>query len=157
MFNWTNVEEFGNSHNSKIELKEVGPFCFKEKRNKLNITFNNENSSVTYYPTSNYFFVPGHDQLSDEITSIDIVTIGAGDSAIGMNEDDKRKVSVGLEVYEKKIPITKTVAEFLFDGYEDDLLTLSRTPGAIDESFMKVPDVPFDKIGWFYTVSKILI
>lgn len=151
MFNWTNAEDFGNS---KIELQEVGPFRFKERRHKTNVTFNEENSTVTYFPVSHYFFVPGDSPLSDEITSIDIVTIGAGDSALGMNKADKRKVSVGLESYEKSISISKTAAEFLFEGYEDDLLTLSRTPGAIDESFMKVPEVPFDKIGWFYTVSK---
>lgn len=155
MFNWTNADEFLNSDSEKINLQEVGPFRFMEKRSKVNVTFNDANSTVTYYPFSEYFAVPGDISLTEEITSLDIVTVGAGDTALEMNELDKRKVSMGLDIYEKSISITKSVAEFLFDGYEDNLLTLSRTPGAIDESFMKVPEVPFDRIGWFYMVIKI--
>lgn len=152
MFNWTNADEFLNLESEKITLDEVGPFRFREKRSKVNVTFNDANSTVTYYPTSEYFALPGEVSLNDNLTSIDIVTIGAGDTASKMSDDEKQKVSIGLNAYEKSISITKTAAEFIFDGYEDDLLTTSQS-GSLDESFMKIPKVPFDKIGWFYMVS----
>lgn len=49
--------------------------------------------------------------------------------------------------FEKQLSITKTAGEFLFDGYEDELLKLI--------SSGKIPGftIPFDKFGWFYDVS----
>lgn len=152
MFNWTNADEFLNSESEKITLDEVGPFRFREKRSKVNVTFNDSNSTVTYYPTSEYFTLAGGVSFTENLTSIDIITIGAGDTASKVSDDEKRKIATGLDAYEKSISITKTAAEFLFDGYEDDLLTISQS-GSLDESFMEIPKVPFDKIGWFYMVS----
>ena len=43
--------------------------------------------------------------------------------------------------------VTKTVREFLFDGYEDPLITMAETLPALAQI-----DIPFDKFGWFYKV-----
>lgn len=40
--------------------------------------------------------------------------------------------------------VTKTAEEFLFKGYDDELLKLA-------QAFM---DMPYDKFGWFYKVSE---
>lgn len=40
---------------------------------------------------------------------------------------------------------TKTVGEFLFDGYENQLLNFAKK--------MPMIKIPYDKFGWFYTVS----
>lgn len=49
-----------------------------------------------------------------------------------------------------EISVKKSVGQFLFDGYADPLLDLAKLiPSAI------VPvTIPFDKFGWFYTVSE---
>ena len=48
-----------------------------------------------------------------------------------------------------KYHVTKQAREFLFDGYSDPLLDLAAhlPPGLAPVS------IPFDKFGWFYTVS----
>lgn len=48
--------------------------------------------------------------------------------------------------YEKELSITKTAREFLFDGYEDELLK------AISSGKIPGFNIPFDKFGWFYNV-----
>lgn len=53
-----------------------------------------------------------------------------------------------LKVEEKKVFVTKTVRELLFDGYADELLNLTKKL----ERILKIK-IPFDKFGWFYNVS----
>lgn len=43
--------------------------------------------------------------------------------------------------------VTKSVREFLFDGYEDPLISLADTLPALAQI-----DIPFDRFGWFYKV-----
>lgn len=45
----------------------------------------------------------------------------------------------------QKISVTKTVSEFLFEGYVDPLLTAGQGWPASSK-------VPYDKFGWFYKV-----
>lgn len=58
-------------------------------------------------------------------------------------------VDVGLKLYGQELSITRTVDEMLFTGYSDDMLDMARAMPL----FGKDVDVPFDKFGWFYTVS----
>lgn len=46
----------------------------------------------------------------------------------------------------QKISVTKTVSEFLFNGYTDPLLTAGRGWPTTSSK------VPYDKFGWFYKV-----
>lgn len=52
--------------------------------------------------------------------------------------------------------VTKTAAEFIFDGYDDPLLDIVLKL----KSYFPI-DVPFKRVGWFYgviyTFSKLLI
>jgi CD36 family len=43
--------------------------------------------------------------------------------------------------------VSKSVREFLFDGYEDPLISLADTLPALAQI-----DIPFDRFGWFYKV-----
>lgn len=45
--------------------------------------------------------------------------------------------------------ITKTASEWLFEGYSDTFVTI----GGFIANFVKEVEVPFDRIGWLYTVS----
>lgn len=49
----------------------------------------------------------------------------------------------------RSVTTTKTASEWLFEGYKDPLVTL----GGIVAKFIKEVEVPFDRIGWMYTVS----
>lgn len=48
--------------------------------------------------------------------------------------------------------VTKSAQELLFDGYQDDLIDIAIEMSLTD----KTVTVPYDKFGWFYTVSKLL-
>jgi CD36 family len=55
---------------------------------------------------------------------------------------------VGLALYNQQVQITKNASEWLFDGYADPLMDLMR-----DNPIFGASDIPYDRFGWFYTVS----
>lgn len=59
---------------------------------------------------------------------------------------EKTKVSVGLQIYDQEISVTKLAREFLFEGYEDDLVNAAKELPFLTEG----QAVPFDRVGWFY-------
>lgn len=58
----------------------------------------------------------------------------------------RRGVNFLLEEKRIQLTVTKTAREFLFEGYNDTLLTL------LKKIHLKGIDIPFDKFGWFYNV-----
>lgn len=148
-FNWTNSEEFLDETKKPI-MKEVGPYRFREVRDKKNITFNS-NSTVSYRPTSTFFFDEegSNGTLDDVITQLNIVAVGASAKALSMEYTHRKYVSIGLNSYEQKINISKTARELLFEGYEDDMVSMGRS--GLLEGF-DLGDNPYDKIGWLYLV-----
>jgi len=54
-----------------------------------------------------------------------------------------------MRLFGTRLVVRKKVREFLFDGYNDPLLDLA---SIIPPEFVPV-SIPFDKFGWFYTVS----
>lgn len=65
-----------------------------------------------------------------------------------------RMVNMGLSLYQQEITIRKSIDELLFSGYSDDMITTARTMTGL---FGKKIEVPFDKFGWFYSVSRIRV
>lgn len=59
---------------------------------------------------------------------------------------EQAKVNIGLGIYNQELAVTKTASEFLFEGFENDLLdAASQMPFLTDGQA-----VPFDRVGWFY-------
>lgn len=56
-----------------------------------------------------------------------------------------KSIAFGLAMYDQKIHVTKTAGEMLFEGYEDDMITLAK-----QLPFLAGEEVPFDRVGWFY-------
>jgi scavenger receptor class B protein 1 len=48
-------------------------------------------------------------------------------------------------MYKQNFSVTKTAAELMFEGYEDDMITMAKSFGSMGQ-------VPFDRVGWFYKV-----
>lgn len=59
-------------------------------------------------------------------------------------------VDVGLAMYDQEISVTKSVDELLFTGYSDEMIDVARAVPIFGSDV----EVPFDKFGWFYTVSE---
>lgn len=149
-FNWTNSVDFLDD-STKPAVTEVGPYRFREIRDKKKIIFNDEDSTVSYKTFSTFHFDEegSNGSLDDVITQLNIVAVGASAQALHMEYVKQKKVSMGLNVYDQKVAVSKTARELLFEGYEDDMVLMGRE--GLVEGF-EVPDNPYDKIGWFYKV-----
>lgn len=62
----------------------------------------------------------------------------------------RKMVDVGLKLFGQEMSVIKTVDELLFTGYSDDMIDMAREV----HIFGNDVQVPFDRFGWFYTVSK---
>src|SRR5690349_21338015 len=133
-------------------MKEIGPYRFREIRDKKNVTFNDKNSTVSYRTFSTFYFDEdgSNGMLDDEIMQLNIVAVGASAQALSMNYTNRKLVSLGLNLYNQNLSIVKTARELLFEGYEDNMVEMGRA--GLIEGF-DVHDIPYDKIGWFYLVS----
>lgn len=78
----------------------------------------------------------------------------AGASALHSSPSEKKRVSAGLGMYEQLVYVTKSAQELLFDGYQDDLIDIAIEFSRTDKT---VPTPPYDRFGWFYTVSNVLL
>lgn len=140
LFNWTNPDEIKNK-SSKPMFQQLGPYRFREFPDKMNIKFNDANSTVSYQKFSSFFFDPdgSNGSLSDLCTTVNMVAVGAGNRAQNSNYFFQKALSFTLSSYKQKIHVTKSVEELLFEGYEDDMVTFSK-------SFEN--DTPFDRVGF---------
>lgn len=150
-FNWTNPEDFLDE-TTKPLMKEIGPYRFREIRDKKIVAFNSQNSTVTYRTFSTFFFDRdgSNGTLDDVITQLNMVAVGASAQALNMEYLKRKLVSVGLSAYKQQLVHSKTARELLFEGYEDDMVLMGRE--GLIEGF-DVQDIPYDRIGWFYLVS----
>lgn len=147
LFNWTNPEDFKNASTKPI-LVECGPYVFIEKPDKINIVWHPENSTVSFQKKSLFYFDEKRSKgkLDDVITSINVVPLAAAETARWKDYMEQTKVSIGLTIYQQEISVTKLASEFLFDGYEDDLVNAAKELSFISKDVV----IPFDKVGWFY-------
>ncbi|XP_073972730.1 protein croquemort-like [Rhodnius prolixus] len=146
MFNWTNpIETLEN--NVKPNFLELGPYVFSEHHMKKNLTWNT-NDTITFKQRRRWYFIPEMSKgtLNDEITNINVVAMTMRNLVVKYVPKKWYPVAnIILKVEEKKVFVTKTVRELLFDGYSDELLNLTKKL----ERILKIK-IPFDKFGWFY-------
>jgi len=140
LFNWTNPHEIKNK-STKPNFEQLGPYRFREFPDKLNVTFPDNNSSVSYFKFSSFFFDPdgSNGSLSDLCTTVNMVALGAGQRAHNWGFIMQIGVSMALSTYKQQLHVTKTVQELLFDGYDDDMVKLSTIFNN---------DTPFDRVGF---------
>lgn len=149
-FNWTNPDDFLDD-TTKPMLEELGPYRFREFRDKVSIEFHDNNSTVSYRTKSTFYFDEdgSNGTLDDVITQLNIVAVSASAQALHMEYVKRKHVSLGLKVYEQELATSKTARELLFEGYEDNMVLMGRE--GLVEGF-EVQDNPYDRIGWFYLV-----
>lgn len=83
VYNWTNYQDIKN-RSVKPNFEAVGPYRFKEVKEKVNITFNHSNETVTYRQKKSYFLDadnPGRN-LSDIINQVNVVPLVSFSSSI---------------------------------------------------------------------------
>lgn len=134
----------------------MGPYRFTERPDKVDIVFHPENNTVSYKRKSDFWFDEEGSvgSLDDEITILNAVALSAAAKSKNWGYLRQKGVDVGLKIYNQPLAVTKTVDELLFTGYEDDMITIARD---MPSFFGEGVEVPFDRFGWFYTVSVIYV
>ncbi|KAL7296713.1 hypothetical protein TKK_0010127 [Trichogramma kaykai] len=146
LFNWTNPEEIMD-HTKKPNLNQLGPYSFRERREKVNVTFHPENGTVTYQQKRTWWFDEGRSKgsLNDKISQLNVVAVSAAHKVRYWPFVMQQSFSYLLNQFSNEINVVKTADELLFKGFEDKLITLGQMSG-MEEG--EAP--PFDKFGWFY-------
>lgn len=123
LFNVTNPEAVMGG--ATPELQQVGPYTYEEKQLKYNLTFDDEEGTVTYLQNKTFFFRPELSPgvtLADRVTTINAVMIGLGNLLASRPAHFAAIAQVWFDRFGVTPFVTKTVRELLFDGYEEPLL-----------------------------------
>ncbi|XP_023934291.1 protein croquemort isoform X2 [Bicyclus anynana] len=145
LFNITNVEDILAGKNVSIELKEMGPYVFREINQKVNITWNH-NGTVTFRNQRFWYFKPelSNGSLSDNITSINPIIATIAYTVRHERIMVKVFVDMVLRMYHRSMFVTAPAQHWLFDGVQDPVLDMVGRIPALPYT------IPFDRFGWFY-------
>lgn len=140
IFNWTNPRDIKNS-SSKPILQQLGPYRFREQPDKHNITFGEDNLTITYRKSSLYNFdVDGSiGSLDDVVNTVNMIALGA--AIVAENLVPLQFFFANLALNGQEIHVTKKVREILFEGYHDGLLSFGNNYGS--------KKTPFETMGFF--------
>lgn len=142
-FNITNPDDIEDNISKPI-IEEVGPFSFREKRTKENITWH-ENGTVSYRLVKSWYFQPDrtNGSLDDNIITVNVPMISAAVGARRMNHTFIYTLMSELFHHTNStLFISRTPRQLLFDGYNDTVLAVMK------EMFPEL--VPYGQFAWFY-------
>ncbi|XP_031350346.1 protein peste-like isoform X2 [Photinus pyralis] len=147
-FNWTNPEAI---HDFKIkpQFEEVGPYKFKQKLEKVNIVWN-DNNTVTYNQmrTFSYDNEEENGDLSDMITSINAVTLACAHYIQNWNYFLKRGASMVFSAVYPTVDTTRSANQLLLEGYDDIIVDIAKMLPFIASEIPR-----FDKFGWLFILN----
>ncbi|KAI4463521.1 scavenger receptor class b type-1 sr-b1 [Holotrichia oblita] len=146
MFNWTNADEVLKNWTTKPIFQECGPYVFSEHHIRVNLTWNETENTVTYYQKRIWHFQPDLSigTLQDNITNLNVIAATAAYLVRKRIAPIQEMASFFIDLKERQLVQTKTVAQWTFDGYEDKLLQLLLK---LNITSLNIPD---SKFGWFY-------
>lgn len=123
LFNVTNSEAV--LEGALPVLQQVGPYTYEEKQLKFNLSFNDEEGTVTYRQKKTFFWRPDLSpgvSLSDRITTVNAVMMSLGSRAARSPPAFAAVIQVWFTRFHMSPFVTKTVRELLFDGYDEPVL-----------------------------------
>ena len=139
LFTVKNPDEFVAG--GELEIEEIGPFVYREIDMKLNVSWNKDETLMTYYDNTTYVLELGlsyGDDITTNVTTVNLVMIGM---EIMVNRVKSKFaesiITYFLNLYGKeKFLITRSVREILW-GYHDPLL--SKLKNSILNRFLNIP------------------
>jgi len=144
LFSLANHDEFLNE-SKKAKLVQKGPYSFQEKTEKVQVVHHPENGTVSYKVKKVWHFDPlnSNGSLSDKVTTVNFPVMAALLAGKSMPWYMKWGLDESIKALGSQPFVTRSVRELLFDGYEDNLLSMAEMMGPTS-------DIPTDKFGWFY-------
>lgn len=145
MFNITNVDDILARRNVSLEVKQLGPYVFRETHSKVNLSWN-PNNTITFYNQRYWYFEPemSNGSLSDEITSINPIIATVAYTLRYHRSIIKVPVDLFMRLYHPNMFLKANVSSWLFDGIDDPVLDIAM-------HFPSLPfNIPYDRFGWFY-------
>lgn len=151
LFNLTNPDEFTNG--AKPVLQEVGPYVYREFHEKINITFN-PNDTVTYFQQRWWHWdqeASGNNTQDDEVIILNTVPVSAA-WAVRKNSGLLSGLNLFFKQMDENLTLSVPVRQLLFDGFPDPLLDFTQS---LSNASLLPPGLPsgltdYDKFGWFY-------
>ncbi|XP_054718007.1 protein croquemort-like [Uloborus diversus] len=142
-FNITNTKDI-LEHNAKPHVQELGPYTFRETREKVNITWH-DNGTVSYQQVKRWFFE--HElttgSLEDVVTTVNVPLVTSVNQGMLSGDDFLlNAINAVLESTNSLVFVEKSVNSLLFEGYEEKIYETVQEMG--------IP-VPYDRFGWFYS------
>uniref|UniRef100_T1JNU7 Lysosome membrane protein 2 n=1 Tax=Strigamia maritima TaxID=126957 RepID=T1JNU7_STRMM len=123
-FNVTNSADYV-ANRSKPIVEEIGPYVFREYRQKVNISFSDEEDTVDYEQIKWFTFEPERSKgnLSDMLTTLNVPFTSLALKTEGkLTLMQQMMLPNIIKMYKAEPFITKTVEEFLYKGYQDQLM-----------------------------------
>ncbi|KAF6372432.1 scavenger receptor class B member 2 [Rhinolophus ferrumequinum] len=124
-FNVTNPEEILRGEIPRLE--EVGPYTYREIRNKGDIQFGDNGTTISAVSNKAYVFVRNQSVGDSKIDLIRTVNIPAVTAMEWTQQRFLREIIEALlKTYQQKVFVTHTVDHLLW-GYKDEILSLIHT------------------------------
>lgn len=146
IFNVTNPEQVLDLQ--KPILEELGPYTFRESREKVDIIWNNNNGTVSYKQIRRWNFISEktNGSLEDSVVHLNVPMISAGNEIRRKYSGEDLTFFYGFvnsinEETNSTLFNRHTVRELLFEGYEEIILEAAK---------QLFPKTPYTKFGWFY-------
>ena len=116
VFNITNSEDFISGKDKKLKLQEIGPIVFREYSVNRNISFHEENSTMSYTVSRRLVFKESAniEGILNQTVYVPNMALGAA-SFISNNFFLKRSFNILLRSYSTKPIVAETVYNYLFN------------------------------------------
>ena len=117
-FNVTNVDEV--LAGEKPVLEEQGPYVYREKREKVNIEFNEDNSEVSYNEKISFFFEPSMSAGSEDdiVSNYNLPFIGTISALLKAKADGNPKAGLAVLLLNGKV-MANGISLFTFNTVKE--------------------------------------
>lgn len=151
LFNVTNAIDV-SMHGHTPHVDQVGPFVFRQEREKVNVSWSADEQFVTYDQVRRWYYEPqlSNGSLNDSIYHLNVPLVSSADYVRRKNFETWERefmyytINQMHNLTESYLFPRHTIGELMFEGYTD-LLLKEATQLAFDDI-----SVPFSRFGWLY-------
>lgn len=160
LYNITNLNDLLDYHNNEATrhssspsptstqskmipiLKQVGPFTFRQDREKLNIKFDTSNETVIYDQKKTWHFLPDLSSAKSlqGLNSTWIYHMNLPLAGTTLNAEYAEFIQPIVSEFDLKLFLNHSINSLLFEGYFDILMEQAKSQNQID----------VDRFGWMY-------